>query len=398
MMSSFILLITSLITLSIGIMSFIFPEKTINLLFITVLSVVILRIVSNLIFWFNLRNSKKFFSNLFLGIFILFISYFVYRWRFNFTIFFQISFAFFFFLDFINRFIYFVLVRKENLFKCLYYLFSSFFSLLICIFIFIRSNITFYLVGFYLIAFGITYFRDFIMSISSYNINLGRPSIPALVALFLPYFKYKRIKILKDMEKDIKEDFEIKKPDIYISIHVGPKIYSRAGHIDICFEDEVLAFGQYDKDSLFFFKIFGDGVMYSLMNRLKYYDFVIDVDKKIVFEYGFSLTDKEKKIVRERINKLKENTVSWSSPYNYTYAHKLEKRLGAKLYKFNSGKLRKYYSARNNCVLLVDIIIKDILIDKINCGSFIIPGNYMYYFDNWCKIKNSKIVSKKIYF
>ena len=132
------------------------------------------------------------------------------------------------------------------------------------------------------------------MSISSYNINLVRPSIPALVALFLPYFKYKKIKILKDMGKDIKGNFEIKKPDIYISIHVGPKMYSRPGHIDICFEDEVLAFGQYDKDSLSFFKIFGDGVMYSLKNRLKYYDFVIDVDKKIVFEYGFYLSDREK--------------------------------------------------------------------------------------------------------
>ena len=71
--------------------------------------------------------------------------------------------------------------------------------------------------------------------------------------------------------------------------------------------------------------------------------------------------------------------------------------MNAKFYKFKSGKFKKYYSTRNNCVLLVDIIIKDILIDKIDSGSFIIPGNYMYYFDVLCKIKKSKIVSKKIY-
>ena len=94
-----------------------------------------------------------------------------------------------------------------------------------------------------------------------------------------------------EMNKEIKEDFEYQKPDIYISIHVGPKLYSRPGHLDICFEDEVIAFGQYDKDSLSFFKIFGDGVMYSLNDRLKYYDFVIETDKKIVFEYGFKFSN-----------------------------------------------------------------------------------------------------------
>jgi mRNA-degrading endonuclease RelE of RelBE toxin-antitoxin system len=137
--------------------------------------------------------------------------------------------------------------------------------------------------------------------------------------------------------------------------------------------------------------------MYSLNDRLKYYDFVIETDKKFVFEYGFKLTEKEKNIIRERIKKLKADTVPWSSPYDYTYAHKLETTMNAKFYKFKSGKFKKYYSTRNNCVLLVDIIIKDILIDKIESGSFVIPGNYMFYFDFLSKLKNSKIVSKKIY-
>ena len=49
MMSSIVILFTSLITFLFGILSFIFPEKIINLLFITVLSIIILRIISNLI-------------------------------------------------------------------------------------------------------------------------------------------------------------------------------------------------------------------------------------------------------------------------------------------------------------------------------------------------------------
>ena len=67
--------------------------------------------------------------------------------------------------------------------------------------------------------------------------------------------------------------------------------------------------------------------MYSLTDRLKYYDFVREVDKKVIFEYGFYLTDKEKSVIRSRIKNLKKDTVPWSSPYDYTYAHKLESRI-----------------------------------------------------------------------
>lgn len=396
-MDSIRILFTALLSLFTGIMVFIFPKEVTNIVFITFLCIIIIRIISNMILWKNLKNSKKFFQNLFAGILILLISYVVYKLKSSFVLFFQISYIVFFVLDFINRIIYFIMIRKENLLKGIYYLLSAIFSIIICIFIISKNILTSYLIGLYLFEFAITYFRDFIMSITSYKIKGIRPTIPVFMALLLPYFKYKKIKILKEMNKEIKEDFEYQKPDIYISIHIGPKLYSRPGHLDICFEDEVIAFGQYDKDSLSFFKIFGDGVMYSLNDRLKYYDFVIETDKKIVFEYGFKLTEKEKNIIRERIKKLKADTVPWSSPYDYTYAHKLETTMNAKFYKFKSGKFKKYYSTRNNCVLLVDIIIKDILIDKIESGSFVIPGNYMFYFDFLSKLKNSKIVSKKIY-
>lgn len=396
-MDSLRLLITSIISIFIGIMTFIHPKESITLLFFVILCIIILRIIENMIFWNNLRNSKKFFSNLFLGILVLLISYIVYKLKSSFLIFFKISLIFFFTLETINRIICFILIRKESLIKSIYYIISSIISILLALFIYYNNRFTAYLIGIYIIEYGISYFRDFIMSISSYRLKGIRPTVPVLLALFIPYFAYKKAKILKKEKKEIKGQFEQKKADIYITIHVGPKLYSRPGHMDICFENEVLAFGQYDKDSLFFFKIFGDGVMYSLNNKTEYYNFVKKVDKKILFEYGFSLTEKEKEIIRERIKNLKKDVVSWSSPYNYTYAHKLETKLNAKFYKFKTGRLKKYYSTRNNCVLLVDILARDILYDKIDSGSFIIPGNYMYYFDTMSKISNSRIVSKKIY-
>ena len=54
------------------------------------------------------------------------------------------------------------------------------------------------------------------MSISSYKIKGVRPSIPLLTALLIHYFKYKKVRILKEMNKKINNDFTYQKPDIYI--------------------------------------------------------------------------------------------------------------------------------------------------------------------------------------
>ena len=99
-----------------------------------------------------------------------------------------------------------------------------------------------------------------------------------------------------------------------------------------------------------------------------------------IFEYGFYLTDKEKSVIRSRIKNLKKDTVPWSSPYDYTYAHKLESRMNAKLYKFSRANLKKYYWTRKNCVLVVDILIKDnisILTPKLIILIKYIPISYI---------------------
>ena len=138
-MDSIRLLFTTLLSLFTGIMVFIFPKEVTNLVFIGFLCIIIIRLISNMFFWFNLRNSKKFFGNLFLGIILLLISYLVYKLKSSFVLFFQIAFIFFFLLDFINRVICFILVRKESTLKSLYYLLSATFSLIICVFIFSKN-------------------------------------------------------------------------------------------------------------------------------------------------------------------------------------------------------------------------------------------------------------------
>lgn len=396
----FRLLFNSILFFLGGIFTFLFPQKFINLLVLIIILISSFKLISNMFLMMSVKNYKRslFYFNcvILLGV----VSILFYHFKSTFIPIVRISLACFFALDALNRFLCFILTRKDNKLSGLYYIITS---ILVSIMSFLFFNsfwLTYIFVSLYFIILGLSYFGEFVNNVFSYKLKFIRPVvIPAIVALFLPYLWYKRLVFSRDNGKSIVSS--LKKcgdtPDLYITIHVGPKIYSRVGHIDICFENEIYSYGQYDKDSLSFFKIFGDGVLYKVTDREKYYDFVKKVDRKVVIEYGFSLSVDDKKKLRKRIDKLFSNVSAWSSPYDYTYAHKLETELGAKLYKFKSGVLKKYYSMFNNCVLLIDILVGGIVVDKLYSGSFIIPGSYLYYFNEQLKLKKSKVISRNIY-
>jgi len=385
-----------------GVLTLFFPKQLIDLLFIVFLLLVTIKLVSNVFEMSEVKNYKRALFYFWISAVLIAVSFIFYKFKESFVPIIRIALGLYFVLDTINRIICLILTYKENIKRASYYFISAFLtgSTFVLLLFFDHIRLTSICVSLYLIFLGISYLSQFILSVFSYRLKWSRPVVvPAIVALFLPYLLYKKLLFKRDNGKTIVTNLKKSdaKPDLYISIHVGPKPYSRVGHIDICFDDVTYSYGQYDKDSLSFFKIFGDGVIYKVKDREKYYEFVRRIDKKIVIEYGFKLSDLEKEKIRNRINKLFENTTSWSSPYDYTYAHKLEEQVGAKLYKFNGGKLKKYYSVTNNCVLLIDILGRGIVTDKIYSGSFIIPGSYLHYFNEQLKLKKSKVISRNIY-
>lgn len=392
------LILNTILFVIIGIFIIVWPKYLIDSLFIFIVTIFALRSITNLISSvFEIKWNKLILNIVYLIIEVLFIIFLLKEEAIFYSIF-NVSFGIYIMLDAIIRFICFTLSCKENFKKSLSYLiFSAIsFSISSLILFLDMSYITFILVGIYFILFGIAYFKDFITSISNHRKRITRVSIPAIIALFEPYMAYR--KTLKNQNKIQKEFIKNdRKPSLYVAVHVGPKFMSKPGHIDICYNDEIISFGQYDKENLKFFKIFGHGVMYSVKNKEKYYKFVKEKDHKIIFEYGIYLTEQEKSKIENRINELKNNTIAWSSKLEYTYAYKLEHKLNAKLYKFKSGELKNYFSPRNNCVFLVDTIMKSINIDNLSLGSFVIPGSYFNYFEEQLKIKSSNVVTKKIY-
>ncbi len=391
------LVFNSILYVIIGVLIIIWPKYMIDSLFIIVVIAFVLKSITNLSYSILAIQWHKFVLNIiYLLIEVAFIIFLLKEENIFYSIF-DIVFGAYIILDAIIRLLCFVISYKYDIRKALFYLICSFISFTISFLILFQdmSYVTFVLVGMYFILYGFAYFKDFVSSVFKYRKRITRVSLPVIIALITPYLAYRKIVKSKHHPKNIIKNG--KQPNLYISFHVGPKLISKPGHIDICYNDEIISFGQYDKENLRFFKIFGDGVMYTVKNKDKYYQFVKEKDQKIIFEYGLYLTDEEALKVEHKISELKNNTIPWSSKLEYTYAYKLEHQLNAKLYKFKSGEFKNYFSPRNNCVFLADAIMKTIDIDNLSLGSFIIPGSYFNYFDEQLKIKSSNIITKKIY-
>ncbi len=99
---------------------------------------------------------------------------------------------------------------------------------------------------------------------------------------------------------------------------------------------------------------------------------------------------------------IKKDTYSWQSNEekgikSRDYASVLNRRTGAKFFKFKEGKFKKYFSFNTNCVLFMDKIIGSIGIDIARFTGIITPGTYYDYFNRQYKLKNSMVIFRKVY-
>ena len=272
--------------------------------------------------------------------------------------------------------------------------------------------------------------ENFLMCLAIYAIFLGLSFIGDALIQIIPVKtkdKYKRkikITLPKVVEAiipyavmvDINRNFETsffkegsyhqERDDLVnldILIHTSNCGVNRVGHIDICFEDKVITYANYDEGSRFVGELFGDGVLAIVKGKKRYINFCIDNSKKTIFDFGIHLTEKQRKKVASRIKELLKNTYSWDHKRdkNYrdgkTYAAKLYKRTYAKFYKFKTGKYKTYYVLGTNCCFLVDDIIGKSGMDILSINGLITPGTYYDYLNRKFKGKNSNIIYKEIY-
>lgn len=276
------------------------------------------------------------------------------------------------------------------------------------------------IISVYIILLGINYIFDFITFLIPKRVKNKmkrkvRISLPVFIEALIPYTVLNEINYLLDKDSYnrpfvFEEKRDDTNPDLEVFVHTSPNGFNRMGHVDLYYDGRVISYGNYDDISIKFFKMIGDGVVFTT-DRDKYIPFCIEHSRKTIFAFGLKLTDKQKKNIDKTINKIFDNLYVWKPPYEEElsknkktsikeckdYASKLYSVTGAKFYKFCNGRYKKYFVVGVNCCSLADSIIGKSGIDLLKMSGIITPGAYYEYLNREFQKKNSMVISRKIY-
>ena len=257
-----------------------------------------------------------------------------------------------------------------------------------------------YIIGLYLILYGITIISSSILTKTKIVIPL-----PIIFTMFLPNILIKRI--LKGINpKKINNNQD---QDLEILIHLSKTGSASLGHVEFAFEDKVYSYACYNYLNRRLFGGIGDGI-FGIFDKKAYLKYCICEKNRFIISYGVKLTNKEKENVTKEIDKLiSTNTEIWYPEIKYyedvliekrdfnEMANKIYKHANGKFYRFTKGKYKTFFVLRTNCATCVDNIFNAIGTKIINLEGIISPGTYYSYLEKEYHKKNSKIISKTLY-
>lgn len=257
-----------------------------------------------------------------------------------------------------------------------------------------------YIIGLYLILYGITIISSSILTKTKIVLPL-----PIIFTMFLPNILIKRI--LKGLT--LEDSKEKQKPDLEIMIHLAEKGSAAMGHVEFAFEDKVYSYACYNYLNRRLFGGIGDGI-FGIFDKKAYLKHCICEKNRFILSYGVKLTNKEKENIIKEIDKLiSTNTEIWYPEIKYyedgliekrdfnEMANKIYKHANGKFYRFTKGKYKTFFVLRTNCATCVDNIFNAIGTKIINLEGIISPGTYYSYLEKEYHKKNSKIISKTLY-
>ncbi len=286
-------------------------------------------------------------------------------------------------------------------------------------------NTVFRIFGLYCILFGATYILDFIYSIlpkkavmkAKRRIHL---TLPVFLVMFIPYTVQKKINTflssgssLEELEVRLEDGEESTAPivpDLEIFIHVADNGPNAIGHCDVCFEGEVIAYGNYDEASAKLMSGIGPGVL-IISHAETYIPFCLEHNHTTIFAFGLRLNEDQKQRVRARIDEIKALLSPWDPPYQAAvkldpqadpemfqdFSSILGRCTDTKFYKFTSSKFKTYFVCTTNCVLLVDSIVCKAGTDVLNITGIVTPGTLYDYLNTEYLRSNSLVVTRDIF-
>lgn len=278
------------------------------------------------------------------------------------------------------------------------------------------ANFELLLLGCYLLMLGASSLRDgFFFERIENNPKLKRRmrmTLPIFVTALIPISTLRKLnKWLSNHEGQEGEVHSERKNDqtvdLEIFIHASESSFFLAmGHVDICYQGQVISYGSYDPHSERLLGTIGDGVLFKA-NREKYIELCKRESQKTLFSYGLSLSEQQKKAIEERLREIEGLLIPWEpssqllkrreGEIKHTYSYQLKHEADATLYKFTSSKFKTYFVLSTNCVLLADSIVGEAGTDILSPQGFIVPGTYQDYLDLEFKKPSGIVVSRSIY-
>lgn len=186
-------------------------------------------------------------------------------------------------------------------------------------------------------------------------------------------------------------------PNLEIFLHLGNNAAFGFGHMDIALDDRAYSFGCYDMTSNRLFGMLSDGVLFDA-DRAGYLNFTLTHEKQRLIGYGIVLSDEQKAAIQKKIAEYLNGSTQWFPDGEKNPEQKLmEKDAGAKFYKIGHGPFKTYNALTTNCVAMANMLAGSGGVDLMNPQGIITPGTYAEFLDRQFLRKKSIVVSRKVY-
>ena len=273
------------------------------------------------------------------------------------------------------------------------------------------------IIGIYLIMIGSGSMLTFLLEILPINLvnkikmNIKIP-VPEIFTAFIPQKLISLINEILAVDPTATKYNHIKKndnSDIQVILHLAKNGTAAMGHIEIAVDDVIYSYGNYDMHSRSLFDSIGDGVI-LIVDKQKYIQYCVERRDRYLIEFGLQLTKKEKEIIKKNINDLiNNNTIDYYSDAELMDQNKLPRKkltdmsseiylyAGGKYKKIIKGKYKKFFVLNNNCAMMVKNVLKNINKDVLAINGILTPGAYYEYLNDQFMLKNTNVISRKIY-
>lgn len=298
-----------------------------------------------------------------------------------------------------------LIIYNQDKLKGKIYIFStSIFSLLLSIILmFSKDNNSIYLcyiIGIYLILYGLTIITSSFLTKSKIVLPL-----PIIFTMALPNILINRI--LKGI--DPKKINNNQNHNFEILIHLSKGGSASLGHVEIAFEDKIYSYACYNYLNRHLFGGIGNGII-GVFDKKAYIKYCVYEKKRFILSYGINLTKEQTNKVKKAIDKLiNTNTIAWYPEIKYFLDGQIEEKpftemanqlylhADAKFYRFTKGKYKTFFVLRTNCASCVDNILNALGTKMFNIEGIISPGTYYSYLEKEYNKKFSQITSKTLY-